>query len=82
MLDTLRDVNIGAKMTAVKAGLHGLFSEPPLHLRVYHTNVMLTVVVIFVKDICLWSPYGIGRPYIFSCCGLFFFLLLSFFFLA
>ena len=23
----------------------------------------------------LWSPYGIGRPYIFSCCGLFFFLL-------
>jgi len=25
----------------------------------------------------LWSPYGIGRPYIFSCCGLFF--LLSFF---
>ena len=24
----------------------------------------------------LWSPYGIGRPYIFSCCGLFFFLLL------
>jgi len=19
----------------------------------------------------LWSPYGIGRPYIFSCCGLF-----------
>ena len=21
---------------------------------------------------CLWSPYGIGRPYIFSCCGLFF----------
>jgi len=26
----------------------------------------------------LWSPYGIERPYIFSCCGLFF-LLLSFF---
>jgi len=26
----------------------------------------------------LWSPYGIGRPYIFSCCGLFFFFL-SFF---
>ena len=23
--------------------------------------------------LCLWSPYGIGRPYIFSCCGLFFF---------
>jgi len=22
----------------------------------------------------LWLPYGIGRPYIFSCCGLFFFL--------
>ena len=22
----------------------------------------------------LWSPYGIGRPYIFSCCGLFFLL--------
>ena len=21
----------------------------------------------------LWSPYGIGRPYIFSCCSLFFF---------
>ena len=27
----------------------------------------------------LWSPYGIGRPYIFSCCGLFFLLLLLFF---
>jgi len=27
----------------------------------------------------LWSPYVIGRPYIFSCCGLF---LLLFFFLA
>jgi len=25
---------------------------------------------------CLWSPYVIGRPYIFSCCGLFFLLLL------
>jgi len=28
----------------------------------------------------LWSPYGIGRPYIFSCSGLFFFLLSFFFF--
>ena len=27
--------------------------------------------------VLLWSPYGIGRPYIFSCCGLFFLLLLS-----
>jgi len=26
----------------------------------------------------LWSPYVIGRPYIFSCCGLFFLLLLFF----
>ena len=26
----------------------------------------------------LWSPYGIGRPYIFSRCGLVFFFLLSF----
>jgi len=26
----------------------------------------------------LWSPYGIGRPYIFSCCGLFFFFFLFF----
>ena len=49
---------------------------------------------LFMVDLCnradhiyfhpvLWSPYGIGRPYIFSCCGLFFFffllLLLSFF---
>ena len=24
----------------------------------------------------LWSPYVIGRPYIFSCCGLFFFFFL------
>ena len=23
------------------------------------------------RGICLWSPYGIARPYIFSCCGLF-----------
>ena len=32
-------------------------------------------------EVSLWSPYGIGRSYIFSCCGLFFFffLLLSFF---
>ena len=30
----------------------------------------------------LWSPYVIGRPYIFSCCGLFFFFFLLFFFLA
>jgi len=31
----------------------------------------------------LWSPYVIGRPYIFSCCGLFFFLsFFLFFFLA
>ena len=28
----------------------------------------------------LWSPYVIGRPYIFSCCGLFFLLLLLLFF--
>ena len=27
----------------------------------------------------LWSPYVIGRPYIFSCCGLFFFFFLLFF---
>jgi len=27
----------------------------------------------------LWSPYGIGQTIIFSCCGLFFLLLLSFF---
>jgi len=26
----------------------------------------------------LWSPYVIGRPYIFSCCGLFFFFFLFF----
>ena len=25
----------------------------------------------------LWSPYVIGRPYIFSCCGLFFFFFFS-----
>jgi len=36
-----------------------------------------------LRNYCLWSPYVIGRPYIFSCCGLFFFLLpSSFFFLA
>ena len=28
----------------------------------------------------LWSPYVLGRPYIFSCCGLFFLLLSSSFF--
>ena len=27
---------------------------------------------------CLWSPYGIGRPYIFSSCFFFFFFLLFF----
>jgi len=32
-------------------------------------NVMATLV-----ETLLWSPYGIGRPYIFSCCGLFFLL--------
>ena len=30
----------------------------------------------------LWSPYVIGRPYIFTCCGLFFFLLPSSFFFS
>jgi len=25
----------------------------------------------------LWSPYGIGRPYIFSCCNLFFFIMVA-----
>ena len=29
-----------------------------------------------MDGICLWSPYVIGRPYIFSCCGLFFFFFL------
>jgi len=33
--------------------------------------------IYFPAVLCLWSPYVIGRPYIFSCCGLFF--LLSFF---
>ena len=32
--------------------------------------------------VCLSSPYVIGRPYIFSCCGLFFFFFFFFFFLA
>ena len=34
----------------------------------------------YIFSCCLWSPYGIGRPYIFSCCGLFFFLLSFFLF--
>jgi len=51
-------------------------------LRLQH----LTITVAHRNDMCfttchlaasLWSPYVIGRPYIFSCCGLFF--LLSFF---
>ena len=36
------------------------------------TNKSMDVIV---EVLDLWSPYGIGRPYIFSCCGLFFFLL-------
>ena len=34
-------------------------------------------IIYFHAVVCLWSPYVIGRPYIFSCCGL---LLLLFFF--
>jgi len=33
----------------------------------------------FLSSSILWSPYGIGRPYIFSSCFFFFFLLSSFF---
>jgi len=35
-----------------------------------------------LNTILLWSPYGIGQTIIFSCCGMFFLLLLSFLFLA
>ena len=38
------------------------------------TRTMNDAVLLHLLN--LWSPYGIGRPYIFSCCGLFF---LSFF---
>ena len=46
------------------------------HSQARHCTMWPDVVLFF-----LWSPYVIGRPYIFSCCGLFFFFL-SFFFLA
>ena len=39
--------------------------------------LLLSIVITGLIPI-LWSPYVIGRPYIFPCCGLFFFLL-SFF---
>ena len=38
-----------------------------------HSNFIYGVVI-------LWSPYVIGRQYIFSCCGLFFFFFFFFFF--
>jgi len=44
----------------------------------YFTLPHFKAVVQLSQQNYLWSPYGIGRPYIFSCCGLFFF----FFFLA
>ena len=34
---------------------------------------MLSNSCLFRNTSFLWSPYVIGRPYIFSCCGLFFF---------
>ena len=36
------------------------------------------LLVMFVNNKLLWSPYGIGQTVIFSCCGLFFFLLFFF----
>jgi len=56
-----------------------------LNLLYYDVTTELILVYIaphyvIFKDPFLWSPYVIGRPYIFSCCGLFFFFFLSFFF--
>ena len=36
-------------------------------LFVLYGRFMLWFVLLLLS---LWSPYGIGRPYIFSCCGL------------
>ena len=47
----------------------------------HHVGHWSTFLVAILFLCCLWSPYGIGRPYIFSCCGLFFFFFF-FFFLA
>jgi len=49
-----------------------LFSSPNLRrhrLDVCYTSAHGVALVCF----CLWSPYVIGRPYIFSCCFFFFF---------
>ena len=39
----------------------------------------LVALVYVIQQHNLWSPYVIGRPYIFSCCGLFVLLSSSFF---
>ena len=49
----------------------------PLHSQtlpgICHFHSLCSYTVNFLT--VLWSPYGIGRPYIFSCCGLFFLLM-------
>ena len=52
------------------------------HIFLYSLHLVVVSYIAFFPHFVyyfLWSPYVIGRPYIFSCCGLFFFLLSSFF---
>ena len=37
-------------------------------------SYILRFLAYYTNFAYLWSPYGIGRPYIFSCCGSFFFM--------
>ena len=87
---------IGQTVIFLPCGFFFFFSSPNLsspRLDVYHTSshgVALVMValwnradhyifILFLSS-SLWSPYVIGRPYIFSCCGLFFFFFFFFFF--
>ena len=56
---------------------HCAFCPPAALMYIFSQFLTCSLV-----HLLLWSPYVIGRPYIFSCCGFFFLLLLLFFFLA
>ena len=59
--------------------LSGVDSLPPtVYCQLATIVACTTTFCLQIHYFYLWSPYGIGRPYIFSCCGLFFFLLLFF----
>jgi len=79
----LRSLTYKALTTTQPPYLHHLISvQPPRSTR---SSSLVTLArpptssSLRITDRSLWSPYVIGQTVVFSCCGLFFFLLSSFF---